>query len=94
MGAKIVATPRPRESRQGVGSSSAHIRLVMGRALQTHEVLVFLLRRHCIADLVVIVLIGPNGRPRRREATQSISFDETSRIKSVRGRRHNFTYQN
>ena len=37
------------------------------------------------ADLVVFLFqkIGQNGRPGRQEAPQSISFDETSRIKSV-----------
>ena len=45
-----------------------------------------------LADLVVISYfifqkIGQNGRPRGREAPQSISFDESSRIKSVWARR-------
>ena len=35
---------------------------------------------------VFFVQIGQNGRPGRREAFWSASFDKTSRMKSVRGR--------
>ncbi len=35
---------------------------------------------------VIFQKIGQNGRPGRREPPQSISFDETNRIKAVWGR--------
>ena len=36
--------------------------------------------------------IGQNGRPGGREAPQSISFDETSRMVSIRGRRQKISF--